>query len=477
MADLFTTKTAAEALRPLSNYKGDNAFVKGQIYSMANGGDAYKYARNLNTYSKALEDSKANDNDSFWSGIGDFFVGKDLNRSKADLADAYLKASQNNPYEFDADSYNENIGKVKTNYDVEKGTLINGGLLGGIINPITQTVKAGMDLGIGATTGDWDRWNNRDKLSDLGALGQTALVLGTYGAGAGATTGATMAGTALKQGLIGAGYGLTGALNDMGSENFDAGQLAKSTALGGVLGAGIGAASHGIGNLQKAAVQNRMGDYIATGSGMSEEAKREVASLTKDILNNPADYSDDLVKSLRTDIMGSGNLLGSGQAGGDINLANVLSPSTKEMLFEELQSKLGLDSLDFMNHLGMDLKNTLSKDARPLYSQYGVAKSGIGRTLQGAGDYLSTLKNALPDSKLGKAATNLATKASNSKIGQAAGKVMSTRLGKAAAVGGGAFALGKLLGGSGANSETNYDNLSDEELQTLYNYYLTTGGQ
>ena len=77
---LFTEKTYEEAMRPLANYSGDDNYVKGSIYALQNGGDPFKYASNYNAYKQALEDAKANDNDNFWSGLGDFFVGKSAER-------------------------------------------------------------------------------------------------------------------------------------------------------------------------------------------------------------------------------------------------------------------------------------------------------------------------------------------------------------------------------------------------------------
>ena len=89
---LYTEKSREEALRPLAQYNGDDTFVKGQIYSMGNGGDMYNYSNNLKSYNKALEDAKANDNDNFFTGIGDLFVGRGADKLKADMADEYVKA-------------------------------------------------------------------------------------------------------------------------------------------------------------------------------------------------------------------------------------------------------------------------------------------------------------------------------------------------------------------------------------------------
>lgn len=87
--------------------------------------------------------------------------------------------------------------------DMEKGTGVTGGLkntplVGEIANyfvePIAQTAGAGQALNAGLGSGNWDRWNKRDKVSDVGALGQTVLNVATplvapSGIAAGAVTG------------------------------------------------------------------------------------------------------------------------------------------------------------------------------------------------------------------------------------------------------------------------------------------------
>ena len=87
--------------------------------------------------------------------------------------------------------------------DMEKGTGVTGGLkntplVGEIANyfvePIAQTAGAGQALNAGLGSGNWDRWNRRDKVSDVGALGQTLLNVATplvapSGIAAGAVTG------------------------------------------------------------------------------------------------------------------------------------------------------------------------------------------------------------------------------------------------------------------------------------------------
>lgn len=357
---LFTEKTYDEAMRPLINYEGDDAYVKGDIYSMIDGGDVYNYARNYNAYKNALEDAKANDNDNFWSGIGDFFVGKSAERQKADLADEYINAYQSNPFMFDSGSYNNAAGGIKTEADLDRGTLINGGLLGALINPITQTVKAGVDLGagaIGSMSGDenaWDAWNKRDHLSDLGALANTALTFtGVGNLARGASLGAKAGAGALIGGLQNGAYNLY-----QNGQNTDLGNLAGDVAFGAAIGGAAPIAGNAIGNItQRGAVKSVNNALRNAGFGSN--------------LNNAGMYA----------------------AG----------------------------------------KNVLGDQYQELLNQ---ANSGIRNKL-----------------------TNFAT-----------GALPKSRLGKMAATGGGTalggFGLSKLLGGGGNNQQ-----VSDEDLAELYNYY------
>lgn len=244
---LYTEKNLQEAMNPLARYNGDNTFVKGQIYSMNNGGDAFEYSKNLKTYNKALEDAKGNDGDNFFTGVKDFFFGRNNNQLRGDFADEYTKAYKDNPYLFDTNSYNEGIKNAKSEQDFNKGTLFNGGLVGGLLNHVTQAGKTAADftqaLGKAAQgrSDAWDEWNKRDHLSDAGAGAELLLDVATLGTGLlGKSVGKTIA----KNAALGAGYGLAGGIRDMGSENFDAGNLALTTALGAGLGGALGGAGY-----------------------------------------------------------------------------------------------------------------------------------------------------------------------------------------------------------------------------------------
>lgn len=391
---LYTEKTQEEALRPLANYNGDNSYVKGQIYSMTNGGDLYDSARNYNSYKQALEDAKANDNDNFFTGIGDFFVGRSKEKQKADLADEYLKAYSADPFQFSGGSYNDDASKIKGK-DLDKGQILDGGLLGGLINPISQTSKAGYDLYHGATTGDWNDWNKRDHWSDVGALGDVVLTAATLGAGTGATTlGKTLA----KGALIGGGYGALGSLNEQGKDTWTANglqNLALSTGIGGVVGGGLSGLGYGINKYANTAqkMRNPYTQYMA----MAENNKTGQAT----------------------------NLLSDG-VGGATATGKYTNPKADWVL-----------------------------------NRGNLAKTRLGQAAQGIGDTISY--NRMTGNTLG-------NKIANSKIGNAASKVLKTRAGKVGAGVGGGLLLAKLLGG-GSNS----NQLSDEELNELYNYYY--GGQ
>lgn len=318
MANLFTEKTYDEAMRPLINYEGDDAYVKGDIYSMLNGGDLYGYARNYNAYKNALEDAKANDNDNFWSGIGDFFVGKSAERQKADLADEYVKAYQSNPFMFDSGSYNNAAGGVKTDTDIDRGTFINGGILGALINPITQTVKAGVDLGAGIG-GNWDAWNKRDHLSDLGALANTALTFtGAGNLARGASLGAKIGAGALVGGLQNGAYNLY-----QNGQNTNLGNLAGDMAFGAAVGGAIPVAGNALGNITTKGAQRIVDSgLVRNGLNLSDDAYMAAIKNAKSgVKGGLMSFGAGLMPQTK---LGKATAIGSGAALGGLTLSNLL---------------------------------------------------------------------------------------------------------------------------------------------------------
>ena len=129
-----------------------------------------------------------------------------------------------------------------------KYNIYGNGLIGNLLNPFHQTGTSIQDL-VTSGTKEWQN-GNRDLASDLGSAAEVALTLLTLGAGSGASAGAkTLAKTIGKGALLGAGYGATGALRDMGSRDFNLGQLALSTGIGAAVGGGTAGLGYGIGKI------------------------------------------------------------------------------------------------------------------------------------------------------------------------------------------------------------------------------------
>lgn len=435
---LYTEKSFEEAHRPLAGYSGDNAFVKGQIYAMNNGGDMYRYSNNLANYSKALEDAKANDNDNFLTGLGDFFVGRGADKLKADAADEYIKAFSGNPYEFDGENYNDVTSKIKTEKDLEQGRAFDGGIIGSLINPITQVGKAGADLGAGLG-GNWDAWNKRDHLSDIGALGETALTLApSVGAGIKALRGGSSvangikmasklgkAGSAVKsfttahpalarvgKNALGMGsWSALGALNEYGS---DIGNHIPEAALKVGMDTTLGALTGGI------------------GYGIDKFADR--AKVVRDMSDLYQQYLKQQKGSTITD---SSKLLGDGMGGA----TSVASPTPRTATEEWLMNRGNL------------------------------AKTKLGQAIQGVGDEVSyrNLTGTPVTNKL----SNLANKINGSKVGTNVANLLKTKKGKVGLGISAGLLINKLMNGGGGSND---EEMSDAEMQELYNY-IYGGGQ
>lgn len=470
-----------EALRPLSQYSGDDAFVKGQIYSLGNGGDMYKYSNNLKSYNKALEDAKANDNDNFWTGLGDFFVGRGADKLKADMADEYVKAFNGNPYEFAGDDYNNNADKIRTEQDFEQGRAFNGGLIGSLINPITQVGKAGADLGAGIG-GNWDAWNKRDHLSDIGALGETALMVAPYvGSGIKAIRGASAAAkgvdAASKLGKVGSavksfttahpaitklgknalgmgGWSALGALNEYGS---DIGNHIPETALRVGIGSAIGAATGGIGYglgkvwnkyapATKTETVTTMGDATPYQEALNSLKNNATGARYSDVATNlPTTQGPDLAR-ITLDNLDDDTLK---------TLYRSASRNTHpDKVGEEVGNKL-FKSVNENNNLLQDfLKN-------------GIPTSTTTNTIPLTG--LERLKS------LGSNIPNMGKDLANTKAGTKVANLLKTKKGKVMAGAGGGLLLAQLMKNNN-NNNSNSGELTDEEMQELYNY-VYGGGQ
>lgn len=438
---LYTEKSYREMVNPLINYAGDKDLVKSQIYAMGKGdSDMYKYRNNLQDYNRAIEAGKKNDSDNFFTGIGDFLFGRGTDALRADLSDEYTKAYAANPYEFSGKQYNEDINRTKSEQDFDKGTVFSGGLIGGLLNPITQTAKAGIDLGrgvVGSIAGDqnaWDAWGKRDWLSDLGALGETALtvvptVRGLTGAGKAAATGAKTLGKTIGKGAaMGAGYGLSGGLREMGGKDFDLGQLLTGTAVGAGVGGALSGAGYGLGkawNKYSQPAPSKSTDLVKYGGGSATTSPQ-----LQEYMNTLGVTGDNLTEE---------------------GLKSARNQATKNIAktvgYESTEGQAQRTAIN--NAYQELLKNLEGKGtAAAQTAQYVAPKTSFAQKLKNVGSNIPTMGRDIKSSKLGRATT----------------KALSTKRGKVAAGVGGGLLLSQLLSNKGQSQPT------QQELDELYNY-------
>lgn len=367
------------------------------------------------------------------------------------------------------ENYNGGAGAFKTNlitglednaknslaqYKANKNNYFGNGLIGSLLNPIAQTANGLGDLaGLGISGGKANAWDGsndylgdkRDIGSDLGAGIETALTIAPLGkamslakagkaASAGTATAKQMAKLAAAQApksigqkvasgaLLGAGFGASGSLRDMGFENFDAGQLGLSTALG----AGIGGGLAGLGGLWNKYTQPAPGNAVVPYSGANA---------------NSGEYQNAL----------------------NILKENGIDTSTPETL------KTTFRKFSVANHPdkgGSAELFTKVNNAKTTYQNLldSAGKGGAGAT--------STAYASVPKQSFSEKLGNLKTNLGNTKAGTKVSSLLKTKKGKILAGGGAGLLLAKLMSGKGQNN----NQMSDEELQELYNY-IYGGGQ
>lgn len=201
--------------------------------------------------------------------------------------------------------------------NMEKGTgAVQGGayedvpLIGGLVNymvePIAQTAGASQALNAGIGSGEWDRWNKRDKVSDIGALGQTVANIATpFIAPSSIAAGATVG-------------GLDNLFNTMREEgqNVNLGNLLSSGATGAAFGAAIPAA----GKLASK-IGQRGENYLANqalSSGIAQDA-----GTAANIAKNTGKFTKARAAFSSLPKWGKAGLVG-GTAAGGVALANLL---------------------------------------------------------------------------------------------------------------------------------------------------------
>lgn len=374
------------------------------------------------------------------------------------------------------------------NYKANKNNIFGNGLIGGMLNPIAQTVGGIGDLaGLALSGGKYNAWDSsknalgvaRDIGSDLGALGETALAAIPIGKAASLVKArkAARAGTATTkqtaklaaarapksigkkiagEALLGAGFGASNSLREMGFENFDPSQFALSTAIGGAGGAvmtGIGGLwNKYTSSIDKDAVSKRLSEY-AKGAGEYQDKlnilKNEGLTGNKEELSKAFDVWSK-ARENHPNSVSIPRLLGDGNT--QVNKAEA------ENIYKQLVERTMKEKTDRLNKV-TNAFNYVKEKELPSLDLSSIPRKKATSFSEG----LSNLKNNLittnPNGKL----SRYGTKASN---------LLKTKKGKVLAGAGGGLLLAQLLRNRGQSA----NNLSDEELNELYNY-VYGGGQ
>lgn len=380
--------------------------------------NAYNNRQKAVAYQDAMR-NYAKENPDKWSLISDTY-GKTLDDSFLDSFNDDLKNNR--------DYFNEQYTKNRWK---EFG---DGGLVSGVMNPLMQTASLGTNALSTLNGGEGDRWDgndwrrNRDMVSDLGAVGETALDLATLGTGMGAKT---ALGTIGKGVAMGAGYGLAGGLNEMGKDT-DLGTLALQTGLGGVIGGGIAGLGYGAGKLWNKYAKGSPSKELALYNGGNAQG-----GAYQDALNT---------------------LKG---AGLDTTNPETLNKSFKKWVIQNHPDKGGstelFQSVSGAKKLYQDALNGKASATASQVVNTGPVRQSLGQQFRNFAGNIPNMRNDL----------------ANSKIGNRVSSLLKTKAGKVGAGVGGGLLLAKLL--AGQNGQPAQDSLSDEELMQLYNYY--GGGQ
>lgn len=377
---------------------------------------AYNNRQKAVAYQDAMR-NYAKENPDKWSLISDSY-GNTLDDSFLDSFNDDLKNNR--------DYFNEQYTKNRWK---EFG---DGGLVSGAINPLMQTVSLGTNALSTLNGGEGDRWDgngwrrNRDMVSDLGAVGETALDIATLGTGMGAKT---ALGTIGKGAALGAGYGLTGGLNEMGKDT-DLGTLALQTGLGGAIGGGIAGLGYGAGKLWNKYAKGSPSKELAIYNGGNAQG-----GAYQDALNT---------------------LKG---AGLDTTNPETLNKSFKKWVVQNHPDRGGstelFQSVSGAKKLYQDALNGKASATASQVANTGPVRQSLGQQFRNFAGNIPNMRNDL----------------ANSKVGNRVSSLLKTKAGKVGAGVGGGLLLASLLKGGG-NSQ---DELTDEELMQLYNYY--GGGQ
>ena len=387
--------------------------------------------KSASTYDWNLFDPKTYGNFGNWlangvSGGGWTHKGRMEKAGFTDDTDNYGKEGLLSSYDLGnlEGQYTGSMRNRTNQLEASKGLFSGVPVIGGLLSAPAQAVSAGKDL-FESGTSKWDS-GKRDAVSDIGAIGETALDLATLGTGMGAKT---ALGTIGKSAALGSGYGLTGGLNEMGKDA-DLGTLAMQTGLGGAIGGGIAGLGYGAGKLWNKYAKTSPSKELAIYNGGNAQG-----GAYQDALNTLKDA--------------------------DLDTTNpeTLNKSFKKWVVQNHPDRGGSTEV-FQNVSGAKklYQDALNGKASATASQ--VANTGPVR--QSLGQQFSNFAGNIP---------NMRNDLANSKLGNRVSSLLKTKAGKVGAGVGGGLLLASLLSGGG-NAQ---DELTDEELMQLYNYY--GGGQ
>lgn len=321
-------------------------------------------------------------------------------------------------------------------------------LVGSIISPFAQVTSAGKDLATSGTSA-WDK-GDRSLVSDLGAGIEAGLTLASLGAAskakAAAKAGTSLAPTTLKSAIAkGAGRGaIYGGVGSLGNYMTQAGdeanvgdaalQTAMGAGIGGLLGGGISAAGYGLGNLRSKALSGNQ--KVAEASAAAQKAQSDVTAY-QDAMKAAQDLGLDTSsnEALKNSYRAWSLANHPDKAGNVVALLPSSTATSGSMTAQEAQN----------------LVNAINQNAVEAATAAQGTAGNVYNTLYNAdlSDLLATSKSA--QSALKKASNQaLLDYLKNTKLG----RLGSTKLGKAAAVGGTAYGISRLLGNrNGGNNE------------------------
>ena len=327
-------------------------------------------------------------------------------------------------------------------------------------------------------------WEKRDHLSDLGATiesGISILPFVSAGAGSGASAAnaatKTLGKSLLKGAGIGAAYGGAGSLGSYLQQNgkeSNLGGALGSSALGASIGGAMGGAFGGLGyGLDK--LKNGLANVAMNKRAVWEDVPYQLYDdMGNPMAKNGVSYQDALKKAGLDMTPGSAgykdtHLLGRIMSGAEIDTKD-LTPEVMDRLTGKLNrftESLGGKKAPNVTVVGNEiyspkqqLQQALNRvktipnaegSTRIATSFPGLATSARGRALQGAGDVIGNIAKG---------------------VGNTVPKLLKTKTGKIGAGIGGGLLLSKLMNSGNSNS----NQISDAELQELYNY-IYRGGQ